>query len=126
MKRNRCTIVLLLALLAGAWICLPAVGADGETLTAEEKAEQSGKRQEDLHDKQMKGLAACVVGVIFVSLLFWSLNIYNKNRKRKALLERQEAAPVDEMPMPYTPIVQETLPSEPPAADWSEPPAGDW
>jgi hypothetical protein len=119
MKRHRCTIVLVLASLVGAGAWTPAAWAEDAPLTAEEKEELAAKRKEELHDKQIKGLGACVLAAIFASVLFYALNIYNKAKKQKALLERQEAVPEDRIPLPYSHSPEPLpLPSEPPAGDW--------
>jgi len=119
MKRQRCTIVLLLASLVGAAAWTPTACAQDAPLTTEEKEELAAKRKEEWHDKQIKGLGACVLAAIFASVLFWALNIYNKAKKQKVLLERKDAVPEESIPIPYSHSPEPLpLPSEPPAGDW--------
>jgi hypothetical protein len=119
MKRYLCTRTVVLAVLLGAWVGTAPAWADEEFETREQAAAaQAAKRQEELHDKQMKGLGACIAAAILVSLLFWGLNVYNKVRKQKLELERKEAqAAEDRIPIPYTPPAT-PLPLEPPPSDW--------
>jgi hypothetical protein len=119
MKCSRYTIAFFLASLAVAATWTATVRADDDVpLTAEEKAELAVKRQEVLHDRQMKGLGACILAAIFVGVLFWALNRYNKVQKQKVELERKEVVPNDDIPNRYVSPQPTALPLEPPPGDW--------
>jgi hypothetical protein len=131
MNRYRCTTTIVLALLVGAWVGAGRAGGGGGGAggapaaaappTQEELMAAAAARQKDLRDKQMTGLAACVVAVFVVAGVSWWLNIHNKTRKRETLLQRQQARQeadlqkqvLQECDLPTLPV-----PSEPPAGDW--------
>jgi hypothetical protein len=117
MKQYRYALVLVLASVLGAWTWTAAARADDVPLTAEEKEELAALRKQEMHDTQMKGLFACIAGVCFVSLLFWTLSRYNTVRKQKTEQERKEWVPDDGIPTSYSPQPG-PYPSEPPASDW--------
>jgi hypothetical protein len=118
-RYSRILAVLLAVLLGLVWIT--PLQAD-EALSADEAAELTARKKDDLYNKQLKGLAACVLAVFCVSVVFWALSTYNKSKKRDAAIARkqalqegnlwqQTAAPVGDPP----PM---DMPLEPPPSDW--------
>src|SRR5437763_142115 len=89
MKRYGCTTAMVLALLVGAWLAAGRAYADDGPAEGEELSPAALKQQE-MRDRQMKGLAVCVVAVLIITGVSWGLNAYNKTRKREALIERQQ------------------------------------
>jgi hypothetical protein len=119
MNRHKCTIVIVLALLLVAWAWTGKTPADGGP--AVEAQSPATLRQKEMHDRQMKGLAVCVVAVFIISGVSWGLNLYNKQRKRKALLERKQArddAELRQQVLQYYDLPALPAPSEPPAGYW--------
>jgi len=129
MQRYRWAIVLVFACVvaAGGWTA--ARGDDDPPLTAEEKAELAAQRKEEWRNRQMFALWSCVAAVAFVSLLFWALTHFNKVRKQRAELERQQALPPEDIHIPSYLSPQPTaqpldlsqpapLPLKPPPSDW--------
>jgi hypothetical protein len=112
---------MLLALLVGAWLAAGRASAD-DGPAAEEEATPAAVKQKERQDRQMKGLAVCVVAVFIITGVFWGLNRYNKERKRLVLLqrkqEREEAALREQVLQECDLPSQPAVPSEPPAGDW--------
>jgi hypothetical protein len=120
MNRYRCTTAIVFALLLlGAWAWTGKASADDGPATHEELA--AAAKQNELRDKQLTGLAACVIAVFTVAGVTWLLNAHNKARKREALLQRQQARQeadlqkqaLQECDLPTLPVQ-----SEPSASYW--------
>jgi hypothetical protein len=121
MNWYRCITAILLALLLAAWAWPGRASAQDGPTAEEETLSPAELKQKEMRDKQMKGLAVCVVAVFIITGVSWALNAYNKARKREALLERQQArqqADLQQQVLQQCDLPTLPVQSEPPSSYW--------
>jgi hypothetical protein len=112
---------MFLALLVGAWVWTGTASADDAPPTQEELAATAAAKKKEMRDKQLTGLAVCVIAAFTVAGVTWVLSAHNRARKREAIQKHQQA--VQEAGLRQQMMEEHKLPTRPVS---SEPPASDW